>query len=73
MPKITIDNKDYYTDDFNEEQLKMYNELTLAKAEVNRLEYLKSVLEGRMNLVAAQIQAIAEQPQEEADETQTPE
>jgi hypothetical protein len=73
MPKISINDKDYYTDDFNEDQLKMYNELTLAKAEVNRLDYLKSVLEGRMNLVAAQIQAIAEQPQEEADEAQTSE
>jgi hypothetical protein len=72
MPKISINDKDYYTDDFNEDQLKMYNELTLAKAEVNRLDYLKSVLEGRMNLVAAQIKAIAEQT-EEADEAQTSE
>ena len=72
MPKLTINDKDYYTDDFNEDQLSMYNEINLAREEMTRMQYVTQVLDARCLMLANAIVQIAEQP-EEADETQTSE
>ena len=32
MPTLTINDKEHNTEDFNEEQLAMYNEIMIAKA-----------------------------------------
>jgi hypothetical protein len=72
MPKLNINDKDYYTDDFNEDQLSMYNEINLAREEMNRMQYLMQVLDARCIMLANAIVQIAEQS-EEADETQTSE
>lgn len=70
MPKLMINNKEYYTDDFNEEQMKMYNEISLAKSEMSRMEYLMQVLDARCNMLGGMIVEVAE---EETDEAQTSE
>ena len=72
MPKLTINEKDYYTDDFNEEQMKMYQEINLAREEMGRMNYLMQVLDARCNTLGGMIVQISEQT-EEADEAQTSE
>ena len=71
MAKITIDEKDYYTEDFNEEQNKIYTEVAYVKDQADRYRYLTSILDGRMNQLAAMIVAAADQEEEvsEAEET----
>lgn len=71
MPKLTINDKDYYTDDFNENQMLAYREIALAREEMNRMQYLMQVLDGRCNMLGGMIVEIAET--EEADEAQTSE
>lgn len=61
MPKITINEKDYYTDDFNEDQMKMYSEIGLAREEMSRMNYLMQVLDARCNMLGGMIVEAAEQ------------
>ncbi len=56
MPKLTINDKEYYTDDFNEDQMKLYQEIQIASAEMSRLEYNFKVLENRVNFLAGSIE-----------------
>jgi len=60
MPKLTINEKDYYTDDFNEEQMKMYSEINLAREEMSRMNYLMQVLDARCNMLGGMIVEAAE-------------
>lgn len=64
MPKITINEKDYYTDDFNEGQMAMYREVNLAREEMSRMNYLMQVLDARCNILGGMIMEIAEKPAE---------
>lgn len=75
MPKLTINDKDYYTDDFNENQMLAYQEINLVREEMNRMQYLMQVLDARCNTLGGMIMEIAEQSEqsEEADEAQTSE
>lgn len=61
MPKLSINDKDYYTDDFNEDQMKMYQEIGLAREEMGRMDYLMRVLDARCNRLGSMIVEIAEQ------------
>lgn len=72
MPKLTIDDKDYYTDDFNREQMSAYNEMTVARSEMQRMDYLMRVLDDRTKVLANFIVDEATK-QEEPDETKTSE
>jgi hypothetical protein len=72
MPKLTIDNKDYYTDDFNKEQMSAYNEMTSARSEMQRMDYLMRLLDERTKALASFIITEANK-QEEPDETKTSE
>jgi hypothetical protein len=72
MPKLTIDDKDYYTDDFNKEQMSAYNEMTAARSEMQRMDYLMRVLDDRTKVLANFIITEANK-QEEPDETKTSE
>ena len=69
MAKLIIDDKDYYTDDFNEEQMAMHQEITVAQSEMSRMDYLTKVLHARCNMLGGMIVKIAEQ--EESDEANT--
>lgn len=55
MPKLSINDKEYNTDDFNEEQLKLYNEAVVATDQMRRLEVQHKALEGLSNVLASQI------------------
>ena len=57
MPKLTINDKEYDTEDFNEDQIAMYNEIMIAKQEMQRCEYVFKVLEARCNQLAGMIEA----------------
>ena len=61
MAKIVINEKDYYTDDFNEDQMKMYQEIGLAREEMSRMNYLMQVLDARRNMLGGMIVEAAEQ------------
>jgi hypothetical protein len=65
MPKLTINNKDYYTDDFSEEQMSAYNEINAARSEMQRMDYLMRILDARCNQLGGMIVQIAETPAEE--------
>ena len=64
MPKLTINDAEYDTEDFNEEQMAMYNEVMIAKQEMNRCEYVFKVLEARCNQLAGMIEASSEKAEE---------
>lgn len=64
MPKLTINDAEYDTEDFNEKQLAMYNEIMIAKQEMNRCEYVFKVLEARCNQLAGMIEASPEKAEE---------
>lgn len=68
MPKLTMNNKDYYTDDFNEEQMAIFKELSIAREELARMEYLMRVLDARCTQLGGMIVSIAERPTEEVVE-----
>jgi len=55
MPKLTINDTEYYTEDFNETQTKLYNEVMLATDQMKRLEVQFKALEGMTNVLASQI------------------
>jgi len=72
MPKLKINETEYYTDDFNEDQMSMYHEISIAREEMNRMQYLMQVLDARCNMLGGMIVEMAERT-EEADEAQTSE
>ena len=55
MPKLSINDKEYNTDDFNEAQLNLYNEAVVATDQMRRLEVQHKALEGLSNVLASQI------------------
>lgn len=55
MPKLTINDVEYNTEDFNEEQIALYNKVMLAQDEMQRLDISFSALQGLSNTLAAQI------------------
>ena len=55
MSKLSINDVEYNTDDFNEEQLKLYNEAVVATDQMRRLEVQHKALEGLSNVLASQI------------------
>ena len=65
MAKITIDDVEYQTDDFTEKQQEIYQDMLIARSEMQRIEYLHSVLEGRTKMLA---KLLATAPEEEAEE-----
>ena len=69
MAKLTINDKDYYTDDFNEEQMSMHQEIAIAQSEMGRMDYLTKVLQARCNMLGGMIVEIAEQEKPDAEES----
>ena len=55
MAKITINDRELYTDDFNETQQKVMQEINLASSEIDRMKYTAQVLEARVNILAGLI------------------
>ena len=55
MPKLTINDVDYHTEAFNDEQIALYNKVMIAQDEMQRLDVTFSALQGLSNTLAAQI------------------
>ena len=51
MPKITINEKDYYTDDFDANQLAAYNEIIFSNGEQKKLMYHLELLKARSSML----------------------
>jgi hypothetical protein len=71
MPKLTINEKDYYTEDFNAEQEAIYGEIVIAKTEQDRFDYMKQVLELRANQLALLIAEAASTKDKESKKEAT--
>jgi len=52
MAKITIDDVEYDTEDFTEKQQEIYQDMLIARSELQRLEYLHRALDGRTKMLA---------------------
>jgi hypothetical protein len=66
MPKITVNDKELYTDDFSEDQMKIYEEIMFAKEIYDRLKYQLQVLELRMSGLSAEL--LPKENEAESDE-----
>tara|TARA_R100000734_G_C3307082_1_gene97616 strand:- start:1178 stop:1378 length:201 start_codon:yes stop_codon:yes gene_type:complete len=66
MAKITINEKEYYTDDFNEDQIKAYNEIVFCNGENQRLSYNLQLLKDRVEILSRVITENQDESKEEA-------
>ena len=66
MPKIVVNDKELYTDDFNEEQMKIYQEIIFAKQIHDQLKYQLQVLDLRMSGLSAEL--LPKEDEAESDE-----
>ena len=59
MAKLTINDVEYNTDDFTEEQAGLYNQIMLARDEMARAELTFKALEAASNAIAGSIEKLA--------------
>tara|TARA_B110000908_G_scaffold146537_1_gene177577 strand:- start:687 stop:905 length:219 start_codon:yes stop_codon:yes gene_type:complete len=59
MAKLTINDVEYDTDDFTEEQGGLYNQILLARDEMARAELNFKALEATSNAMAGQIEKLS--------------
>ena len=52
MAKLTINDKEVYTDDFDEEQNKIFSEVQMLSSEISRLEYQAALMKNRQQILA---------------------
>ena len=52
MAKLTINDKEVYTDDFDEEQDKIFSEVQMLSSEISRLEYQAALMKNRQQILA---------------------
>lgn len=52
MAKLTIDDRELDTETFNENQQKIFNEITLVGSEMDRAKYMSQLLQERFNMLA---------------------
>ena len=57
MAKLTIDDKEYETDDFTEEQVSLYNEIMYVNGQMQQKDYMLKILDARKSFLA---QALAD-------------
>ena len=62
MATITINEVEYNTEEFNEEQTQIFQEIQIASAEIDRITYTARVLDARRQQLAGLIEQIANQP-----------
>ena len=69
MTKLTVDDKEYDTDNFTEDQLGMLRDIEMAQNEVNRLAYSHQVMAARRQAgIASLTESLnADNPQSEMD------
>lgn len=73
MTKLTINDKEYDTDNFTEDQLGMLRDIEMAQSEVNRLAYSHQVMDARRQAgITFLMESLnADNPQSEADNPQS--
>lgn len=52
MAKLKIDDRELDTETFNENQQKIFNEITLVGSEMDRAKYMSQLLQERFNMLA---------------------
>lgn len=52
MAKLTINDKEVYTDDFDEEQNKIFSEVQMLSSEISRLEYQAALMKNHQQILA---------------------
>jgi hypothetical protein len=62
MATITINDVEYNTEEFNEEQSQIFQEIQIASAELDRITYTARVLDARRQMLAGMIEEIANKP-----------
>lgn len=69
MTKLTVDDKEYDTGNFTEDQLGMLRDIEMAQNEVNRLAYSHRVMDARRQAgIASLTESLnADNPQSEMD------
>ena len=67
MSKITINDKEYETEDFTQEQLNILREVQVAASEVERLSYLGKVLDERRSVLVQTLLNMLEPSSEPTD------
>tara|TARA_R110000744_G_scaffold347082_1_gene452629 strand:+ start:291 stop:500 length:210 start_codon:yes stop_codon:yes gene_type:complete len=68
MPKLTINDVEYDTDDFTGKQIALYNQILLARDEMSRADLTFKALEAASNAMAGQIEELDNEPEEEASD-----
>jgi len=66
MSKITIDEVEYETDDFTEQQNNILTELLYVKEEVRRLDYLAQVMDKRFKDLISSLNTALEESKRNA-------
>jgi len=66
MSKITIDEVEYETDDFTEQQNNILTELLYVKEEVRRLDYLTQVMDKRFKDLISSLNTALEESKRNA-------
>jgi hypothetical protein len=66
MSKITIDEVEYETDDFTEQQNNILTELLYVKEEVRRLDYLTQVMDKRFKDLISSLNTTLEESKRNA-------
>jgi hypothetical protein len=51
MSRITINDKEYETDTFNEEQVKLFNEAQFVTTELDRIAYVGKMLDAQRSVL----------------------
>jgi len=59
MAKLTINDTDYNTDDFTEDQMGLYNQILLARDEMSRAELNFKALEAASSVLAGRIEELS--------------
>ena len=55
MTTITIDEKEYETEDFTDEQKAILGEIEFSQAETRRLDYLTKIMDSRFNSLVSSL------------------
>ena len=69
MAKLNIDGVDVYTDDFDEDQAKVFQEVQQIQSELSRLQFLTHCVQQRQNAIAPLLLPKEEKKEEKKAET----
>jgi hypothetical protein len=68
MAKITIDETELDTDTFNEEQTKIFQEISLLSSELARQDYMLRLTDDRRKFLASELLKLSQEDTQEVEE-----